>query len=96
MHGIPFMYAGAALIGCAYSLGSVGTVMIVKDLFGDGNYGKVYPKITLFTTLSNSVATALIGFLDDSTGSYTAGLLSVSVLALLSIVLLIACYSHKH
>ena len=95
IHNTAGMFLGAALIGLSYSLGSVGTALVVKDVFGEEKYSSVYPKVALFTTLSNSLATSLIGVLYDSSGTYNSGLLSVSVFAAVSIGLLIICYRKK-
>ena len=69
------MYAGAVLYGLTYSLGTVGVVMITKDMFGLENYGRTYPTISLAGTIANALFSSLIGFLYDFSGNYTGTLL---------------------
>ncbi|MBQ9047375.1 MAG: MFS transporter [Solobacterium sp.] len=64
------MIAGAALIGLAYSVATVGVVMTVRETFGTANYGSVYPMCSMCTTVAYAVGAALIGFIYDAVKSY--------------------------
>ena len=85
------MYAGAVLYGLTYSLGTVGVVMITKDMFGLENYGRTYPTISLAGTIANALFSSLIGFLFDFSGNYTGTLLlMLGMLAVCTAVVVIA------
>ena len=71
LHGQVAMMVCAALIGFAYSQGSVGVVMATSELFGVRRYSAIYPKISLGTTLGNAGSATLIGFIYDISGGYT-------------------------
>ncbi|MBQ2059343.1 MAG: MFS transporter [Firmicutes bacterium] len=89
------MLAGAALIGFAYSLCTVGIVMTVRDSFGAANYGLVYPKASLCMTVTYALGSSLIGFVYDATRSYVPILwLILAVLAGTASVTL-AIYARK-
>ena len=62
---------GAALIGLAYSIATVGVVMMTRETFGVEHYGSVYPVVSLCTTVSYAIYAALIGFIYDHLQSYT-------------------------
>lgn len=89
------MYAGAVLYGLTYSLGTVGVVMITKDLFGLENYGRTYPTISLAGTVANALFSSLIGFLYDFSGNYTGTLLLMLGMLALNTVLIVIAYQKK-
>ena len=95
IHTPLMMYVGAVLIGMSYGMGSVGNVLAVKDIFGDELYSSVYPKITLLTTLSNSLATTLNGSLYDISGGYVLPLMVLAPIPVVAILLLIMAYKKK-
>lgn len=65
------MFAAALLFGSIYSIGSVGTPLLVKEFFGAENYSEAYPKVSFFTTLSSAFTASIIGYIFDFTQSFT-------------------------
>lgn len=65
----------AVLIGLSYSLGTVGTVMLIKDTFSSEGYTRTYPVISLGGTIGNALYSSAIGFLCDVSGSYVLPLI---------------------
>ncbi|MBQ6295243.1 MAG: hypothetical protein IJK80_05225, partial [Firmicutes bacterium] len=75
MHSGAALYAAAFLIGMCYSLSSVGTALISRDIFGIVNHAKVYPSINMLNTIANAALTSVIGFMYDAFGNYNGALL---------------------
>ncbi|MBQ2094481.1 MAG: hypothetical protein II474_01135, partial [Firmicutes bacterium] len=69
------LYAAAFLIGMCYSLSSVGTALISRDIFGVANHARVYPSINMLNTIANAGLTSVIGFMYDASGHYNGALL---------------------
>jgi MFS family permease len=69
------LYAAAFLVGMCYSLSSVGTALLSRDIFGTQVHARAYPSINMINTVANAGVTALIGFLYDASGSYSSSLL---------------------
>lgn len=91
----PFMmYVAAACYGLTYALGTVGVVMITKELFGMENYGRTYPLISLFGTVANALLSSLIGFMYDFSGNYVGTLIMFMVM--LGINLCITLFTLKN
>ena len=74
------MFGAAALIGFAYALATVGTVMVVRTVFGLDYYGQVYPKVNLIATVGSAFGVSLIGFIYDGAGSYIPALVLMIVM----------------
>ena len=64
------LLVSAALIGLSYSLNTVGSATVTRTLFGNENYAKVYPKISLVNTIANALSASVIGYVYDFAGSY--------------------------
>ena len=86
------MFVAAGLFGLSYALATVGTVLTTKDAFGLANYSKVYPKITIGTTIANAVGSSLIGFFFDGTGSYFGSMVLIFGLLLVMLGIIVAVY----
>ncbi|MCR5795015.1 MAG: MFS transporter [Solobacterium sp.] len=69
------LIAGAAMFGLCYALGTVGIASLTREMFDTGLYSRVYPKLTLRTTLSSAVFTTLIGMTYDISGTYIPAIL---------------------
>ncbi|MBR4162038.1 MAG: MFS transporter [Solobacterium sp.] len=89
------MNIGAILFGLGYGMAAVGTAIMTRDIFTDANYGNVYPKISLCTTVANAIGSSLIGFLFDMSGSYTSTLLMMLVMMGLYLFILQVMYKKK-
>lgn len=87
--------AGAALFGLGYGICIVGGVMLTKELFGNENYGRVYPQISLAITLFNALGSVLIGSLYDMLGSYSGIILMVAAMMAVVMVIIVMAYRKK-
>ena len=98
---LAFSRTGAVLIGAAamyglcYSLGTVGTAMLTREMFGQAQYSNVYPKLALTTTVSNAVFTTVVGSLYDLSGSYSAIILFLGAMVLTSLLMVHMAYGRK-
>lgn len=95
VHQSLVMLVCAGLIGLAYGLGTVGIVTITREKFGNENYGNVYPKISLGTTISNALGSSLVGYIYDFTGSYNLVLIMIACFMIASVMIVIQCYGKK-
>lgn len=85
------LYISAGAIGLGYTFTSLSNIILCKDLFGVKNYNRVYPKMSLASTLANATFTSLVGFIYDATKSYApAFLLLACVLAFTTFLALTA------
>ncbi|MBQ2218242.1 MAG: MFS transporter, partial [Firmicutes bacterium] len=75
IHSGAMLYAAAFMIGLCYSLSSVGTALLSRDIFGIAAHAKVYPSINMLNTLANAAITSVIGFMYDASGNYNGALL---------------------
>ncbi len=82
----PGVYVAAALVGCAYSAVTVLLSTLVRALYGDEGYGRVFPKANLASTLGTAVGAPFIGFVFDLTGGYAKALIVLAVLVLAGLV----------
>ena len=87
VHGIAALYVAAFLVGLCYSLSSVGTALLSRDMFNKENYAKAYPTINMLNTAANAAITSVIGFMYDASGNYNGALL----LLLGGMLVLMAC-----
>lgn len=92
---VPLLLLAAAMVGIAYSMGTVATSSMVRDLFGPENYSKVYPKLFFGITMSNSMFTTLVGTIYDMTGSYLIILIIITALSVIALTLINVLYSRK-
>ena len=92
---VPVLMAGALLLGLAYSMGTVATSSMVRDLFGPENYSKVYPRLFFGITISSSTFTTLVGAMYDFTGSYTMIIITLGIMSLIAFLLVNFLYSHQ-
>ena len=89
------LMASAALIGLSYSLGTVATSSMVREIFGAANYSRIYPKLSFSITASSSVFTTLIGSVYDLTGSYRIILLAMAVFYAIALTAIQLLYKKK-
>ena len=69
------LYVAAFLVGMCYSLSSVGTALISRDIFGIEKHARVYPSINMLNTIANAGLTSVIGFMYDASGNYDGALM---------------------
>ena len=87
VHGTAALYVAAFLVGLCYSLSSVGTALLSRDMFNKENYAKAYPTINMLNTAANAAITSIIGFMYDASGNYNGALM----LLLGGMLVLMAC-----
>lgn len=80
---------GSYLIGCVYSVCSVGMPLVTKYVFGLDQFAVMYPRINLMVSLGSALALTIIGFIYDFTRSYTAAFLCCAAFLLISAAMLI-------
>ncbi len=89
------LLAASGLYGLAYSLATVAAAMLTREMFGTEQYSRVYPKVTLVTTIANALGTALIGFMYDGSGSYSSSIVLMLVMVIIAFITIQAVYT-KH
>ena len=86
------MITAAAFYGLAYAVATVALAMLTREIFGSANYSRVYPKMTLASSLGTASFTPIAGFIFDLTGSYTPVILLLAGLAAASFALMHTVY----
>lgn len=89
------LYAGALLIGCGYGIGAVGITLMTKSLFGVEGFLHIYPIVSFLGAISYAVATTIIGYLFDLTGSYQPALEICIILSVIVILCIIFAHPKK-
>lgn len=87
------MYVAAACVGLTYSLATVGTVTLSKEVFGMANYGRTYPTINLFGTICSALFSSIIGFLYDATGGYNVTLFIIMAMMITAFSIITYVYT---
>ena len=78
---------GAACYGFCYSLPTLGSATMTREIFGENNYSRVYPKVALVLTASNAIGTSVTGYMYDAAGSYRSSLFLMAAMELTGLVL---------
>ncbi len=89
------LIGASAMYGLCYSMGTVGIAMLAREMFPASQYGRVYPKLALGTTVSNAVFNILIGMLYDLNGSYTLIICLLGCMILVSLLMAHMAYRMK-
>ena len=93
--GSAFMLlAGAAFYGVFYQINQVQMPAMVRTMYGDREYDKIFPVCAAFTPWVGAVAYSLWGFIYDASGSYNTMLIIGIALGALTVVaglLAVAC-----
>lgn len=89
------LIAAAAMFGLCYSLATVATAMLTREIFGTENYSSVYPKLALTTTISNAVFTTVVGSLYDLSGSYSAIIFFLGGMIIAALAMVHIAYARK-
>ena len=92
----PFgLYGGAALVGLCAAVGTVGSILVTRDLFGVERYSKVFPIVNLLSIPANAVGASAVGFAYDASGNYDFALVSIMVLMVSIMVVVVLAYRLK-
>lgn len=82
VHGTGMTIISAAVYGLTFSVNTVGITMSTRELFGQENYAKIYPRAAFAGSLSYAAFASIIGFMYDFTGGYQLALCMVIVMTL--------------
>ena len=89
------LIAAAAMYGLCYSMGTVSTAMLTREMFGSAKYSRVYPKLAMTTTISNAIFTTVVGMLYDMSGTYSAVILFLGGLIVIAFCMVQLAYARK-
>lgn len=89
------LVGAACLYGLCYSLGTVATPILAREMFPTSQYSNAYPKLAMTTTVSNAVFTTVAGAMYDMSGSYTPICLMMCCMILTSLVMVQTAYRLK-
>ena len=83
---------GSLGAGFAMGMSCVMTPILVREVFGSLDYGRISAIVTIFTTVGVPIATVSLGFLYDAVGSYRPGMVmgvavTIAAMALVEAVL---------
>jgi len=81
---------GSFLFGAIYSVTTMGLATLVRNLYGNRQYGNAYSMGISMGSIANAVAITLIGFVFDFTGSFAAALILGIVLGGVDLLMLAA------
>ncbi len=87
------MLVAAACVGLTYSLATVGSVTLSKEVFGMANYGKTYPTINMCGTMCSALFSSIIGFMYDATGGYNLTLCIILVFMVTAFAIITYVYT---
>jgi hypothetical protein len=76
-------------------MGTVGSAMLTREMFGSALYSKVYPKVALATTVSNAIFTTIVGMIYDISGTYTAIIIFMILMITTSFCMMHLAYRKK-
>ena len=69
-HQDMLMIGAAFMFGTIFSMGAVAVPLLTRYFFGEENFNSAYGTLTFFTGIFSAVATTLVGYLYDFTGTY--------------------------
>lgn len=88
--------AGAALFGVFYAIANVQLPAMVTTLYGERDYGSIYPVAAAFSPWFGAISSSLWGFVYDATGSYNPMLIAgIGLTALTAIACFMAIRAGK-
>ena len=73
---------GATMLAASMITNTVGITMSTRELFGQENYAKIYPRAAFAGSLSYAAFASIIGFMYDFTGGYQLALCMVIMMTL--------------
>ena len=74
VRGAWWLCVGSLGAGFAMGMSCVMTPILVREIFGSRDYGRISAIVTIFTTVGVPIATVSLGFLYDAVGSYRPGM----------------------
>jgi len=89
---IPKMpYVFSVAYGIAFSIMSIPAPNLTRELFGIGDYGRVYGVVVMFMSGGMSLGSPIAAALFDAAGSYRPAWILIAVLSIVALALI--CYS---
>ena len=86
------MGIGAVLYGSVYAIGAVGSPLLTRLFFGDGNYTKAFPVISFTASIGCAIAIPAMGYVYDFTGTYDYAVLGCLVIDVIVMFLLLRAH----
>jgi len=87
---VAMMYVGAYLLGTHNGLISVGYPLIVRSIFGEKDFSKIYSRLSMISALLGGSAASIIGYTYQFTGSYqgavTCGIALAAIIGIFAII----------
>lgn len=91
----PILYLlSSYLFGAIYSVSAVGIVLLIKEIFGETLYSRLYPIVSFTSNIAMALAIFFVGFLYDITQTYNS--IFVYVIILQCFNLLFLCVNRYH
>lgn len=93
-----FLANEAGLLVCAFFFGmnnalvTISVPMLIKDIFGEKPYDKILSYAMMGVGLVGSLGSPIIGFIFDSTGSYSGTFIVGAVMGVIGLVVILAAY----
>lgn len=84
---------GAFLFGCHNALISVGCPLVVRNLYGNKDYSKIFSNLMTVNALMGGISGTIISFVYQTLGSYHAALIAEMVLIVIIGILIVAACS---
>ncbi len=90
---VPFTHFPVVLVVCVffgavYSIFAVGFPLVVRRVFGNENYAKVFSTISMITNMLSAFMISIIGFIYDVTGRYQAAFITCMCASIIAFTLL--------
>ena len=86
------LLVGAFLFGSHNALISVGYPLIVRSLYGNKDYSKIFSNLMTVNGLMGGISGTIISFVYQALGSYQAALIAAMVMVIvIGAVLLVSC-----
>lgn len=82
------LYVFSAAYGVAFSIISIPAPNLTADLFGAGDYGRIYGVVVMFLSGGMSIGAPIAAALYDATGSYRPAWMLIVALSLVAIALI--------
>lgn len=82
------MAVGAVSYGSVYAVAAVGVALLTRQFFGEDNYARAFPVLSLIGSVGCAVAIPAMGYVFDFTGSYNVAVIACLVFDVVAFVLL--------
>ncbi|MCI8630982.1 MAG: MFS transporter [Firmicutes bacterium] len=91
---VPLLCIGIVLVGSIYAASTVGSPLVVIEVFGMKNFMKIYGSICVFTSLAGAAVSPLMGMIVDLCGGSFNVILAISA-AMCAASIVLGLYAFK-